>query len=108
MSRNRLLATQPFLRYAPQSCVHYNYAANHGASGVAVAQPTYCCPQSFLIVVQMTGSAPQGKGNCVLRCDHRTVPQSRGHSLHRSALREIDGVLNSSADFTWRSSLMDL
>src|SRR6266436_5914756 len=101
MARNQLQTMQPFLRYGPHSCAHYNYAANHGASGVAVTQPTYCCPQRFLVVVRMTGGAPQGKGNCVLRCDLGTVPQSRGHSLRRSALRKIDGVLNPSANLTW-------
>src|SRR2546428_1551159 len=99
---------QPFLRYAAHSCVHYNYSANYGASSVAIAQPTRCCPQRFLVIVQMTGGAPQGKGNCVLRCNHGTVPQSRGHSLHRSALREIDGFLDPFANLTWWSSLMDL
>src|SRR5260221_964245 len=106
--RDRLLATQPFLRYAPHSCVHCNHAANYGASSIAVAQPTYCCPQRFLVIVQMTGGTPQGKRNRVLCRDHGTVPQSRGGNLHRGALWKINGPLDSLANLTWWRSLMDL
>src|SRR5216684_4123745 len=108
VSRNRFPAIQPALRYAPYPCVHYNYAANHRAGVVAVAQPAYRCPQRFLVIVQMTGGAPQGKRNCVLRCDLGTVPKNRDCSANRSTLWQVHGLLDSPTNVACGSSLVNL
>src|SRR5260370_41159706 len=108
VARKRLPAIHPFLRYAPASCVHHNYAADHRAGGVAVAQPAYRCPQRFLVIVQMAGGAPQGKGNGVLRCDHGSVPKNRDCSANRSTLWQVHGLLDSATNVACGSSLVNL
>src|SRR5260370_27015650 len=65
--RNRLPAIQPFFRYAPYSCGHSNYAANHRAVGVALAQPAYRRPQRLLVMGQLTSAATQVHANRVRR-----------------------------------------
>src|SRR5258708_35177357 len=95
MSRNRLPAIHPFLRYAPYSCVHYNYATDHRAGGVAISQPAYCCPQRVLVIFQMTGGAPEGQRNGVLRCDQGTVSENRDCGANWGTVWQVDGPLDS-------------
>src|SRR5260370_7388357 len=56
----------------------------------------------------MTGSAPQGKRNCVLRCDSGTVSKNRDCSVNRSTLWQVNGVLDSATNVTGGGSLVNL
>src|SRR5260370_29038182 len=56
----------------------------------------------------MTGSAPQGKRNCVLRCDSGTVSKNRDCSVNRSTLWQVNGVLDSAPNVTGGGSLVNL
>src|SRR6266404_99837 len=108
VSRDRLPAIHPFLRYAPYPCVHYNYTTDRRAGGVAVSQPAYCRPQRFLVIVQMAGCAPEGKRNGVLRCDQGTVSKNRDCGANRSTVWQVDGLLDSATHVACGSSLVNL
>src|SRR5260370_22724058 len=56
----------------------------------------------------MTGSAPQGKRNCVLRCDSGTVSKNRDCGVNRSTLWQVNGVLDSATDVTGGGFLVHL
>src|SRR5260370_7935642 len=56
----------------------------------------------------MTGSAPQGKRNCVLRCDSGTVSKNRDCGANRSTLWQVNGVLDSATNVTGGGSLVNL
>src|SRR5260370_32096140 len=56
----------------------------------------------------MTGGAPQGKRNCVLRCDSGTVSKNRDCSVNRSTLWQVNGVLDSATNVTGGGSLVKL
>src|SRR5258708_3258066 len=108
MSRNRLPAIHPFPRYAPHSCVHYNYATDHRAGGVAISQPAYGCPQRFLVIFQMTSGAPEGKRNGILRCDQGTVSENLDCGANWSTVWQVDGPLDSATHLACGSSLVNL
>src|SRR5258707_15396176 len=56
----------------------------------------------------MTGSAPQGKRNCVLRCDSGTVSKNRDCGVNRSTLWQVNGVLDSATNVTGGGSFVKL
>src|SRR5260370_3587979 len=56
----------------------------------------------------MTGSAPQGKRNCVLRCDSGTVSKNRDCGANRSTLWQVNGVLDSATNVTGGGSFVNL
>lgn len=97
----------PLDRNAFHACVHHHDAADNGTGSVPISQPAHGGPHRLLIVIEVVGSTPKSKRNCVWSTHKRAVPKSCHCVLDSIIRRNSHRSLDAPADVTLRSALVN-